>query len=122
MFILWKQFSDKPLFQNNKKILLESAIFLWTFSENDAAPDLFGDTNNEEEIVNKENWTAMCTLRGHLQDVIGLAWSPCSQYLASCSTDNTAIVFDVKKGEDISFLFSKLYYSKISDTKNISLI
>ena len=59
----------------------------------------------------------MCTLRGHLQDVIGLAWSPCSQYLASCSTDNTAIVFDVKKGEDISFLFSKLYYSKISDTK-----
>ena len=61
-------------------------------------PDLFGEAATDEEIVNQENWTPLCTLRGHLQDVIGLAWSPCSKYLVSCSTDNTAIVFDAKKG------------------------
>jgi len=84
---------------------LESGIFLWTFSENEAVPDLFGETaNDEEEIVNQENWTAMSTLRGHLQDVIGLSWSPCSKYLVSCSTDNTAIVFDVKKGTKLKML------------------
>jgi len=86
---------------------LESAIFLWTYSENEAVPDLFGGGNlgeEEEEIVNQENWTAMSTLRGHLQDVIGLSWSPCSQFLVSCSTDNTAIVFDVKKGTKLKML------------------
>jgi len=83
---------------------LESAIFLWTFSENEAVPDLFGEAANDEEIVNQENWTPLCTLRGHLQDVIGLAWSPCSKYLVSCSTDNTAIVFDAKKGTKLKML------------------
>jgi len=85
---------------------LESAIFLWRYSENEAVPDLFGEGNlgEEEEIVNQENWTAMSTLRGHLQDVIGLSWSPCSQFLVSCSTDNTAIVFDVKKGTKLKML------------------
>jgi len=85
---------------------LESAIFLWTFSENEAVPDLFGEEANDEECVNQENWTPLCTLRGHLQDVIGLAWSPCSKYLASCSTDNTAIVFDAKKGMSLVHLLS----------------
>ena len=58
----------------------------------------------------QENWTAMSTLRGHLQDVIGLSWSPCSQFLVSCSTDNTAIVFDVKKGKDklVKTLYQKI--------------
>jgi len=83
---------------------LESAIFLWTFSENEAVPDLFGEEANDEECVNQENWTPLCTLRGHLQDVIGLAWSPCSKYLVSCSTDNTAIVFDAKKGTKLKML------------------
>merc|ERR1712223_1866803 len=83
---------------------LESAIFLWTYSENEAVPDLFGEAANDEEIVNQENWTPLCTLRGHLQDVIGLAWSPCSKYLVSCSTDNTAIVFDAKKGTKLKML------------------
>jgi len=83
---------------------LESAIFLWTFSENEAVPDLFGEAATDEEIVNQENWTPLCTLRGHLQDVIGLAWSPCSKYLVSCSTDNTAIVFDAKKGTKLKML------------------
>ena len=54
--------------------------------------------------MNTENWTSLSTLRGHLQDVIGLSWSPCSQFVISCSTDSTAIVFDVKKGSKLKML------------------
>ena len=54
--------------------------------------------------MNSENWTVLSTLRGHLQDIVGLAWSPCSQYVVSCSTDSTAIVYDVKKGSKLKML------------------
>jgi len=81
----------------------DSGIWLWSYSETEAAPDLFGESN-EEQNVNTENWTSLSTLRGHLQDVIGLSWSPCSQFVISCSTDSTAIVFDVKKGSKLKML------------------
>ena len=87
----------------------DSAIYLWGYSDTESAPDIFGENNDaadndNEQEVNQENWTVLTSLRGHLQDVIGLAWSPCSQYLVSCSTDNTAIVFDAKKGCKIMML------------------
>ena len=62
-------------------------------------PDLF-----EEETISQENWSVFGTLRGHLEDVVGLSWSPCSKYLISCSTDNSAIIFDVKKSEKTKML------------------
>ena len=89
-------------FTKNVVVFSDNAVWLWSYSETEAAPDLFAENN--EEPVNSENWTAMTTLRGHLQDVIGLAWSPCSQFLISCSTDSTAIVFDVKKGSKLKML------------------
>ena len=77
----------------------DSAIFILEYSEAEIAPDIF-----EEEIISNENWSIAKTLRGHLQDVIGLSWSPCSKFLISSSTDNTAIVFDVKKGTKLKIL------------------
>ena len=79
---------------------------MWGYTDTETAPDIFGENNgsNDGKEDNKENWTVLQTLRGHLQDVIDLAWSPCSQYLVSCSTDSTAIVFDVKKGCKIKML------------------
>ena len=62
-------------------------------------PDLF-----EEETISQENWSVCGTLRGHLEDVVGLSWSPCSKFLISCSTDNSAIIFDVKKAEKTKML------------------
>jgi len=79
----------------------DSAILILEYSETDAAPNIF---DNDEETIATENWTQSGTLRGHLQDVIGLSWSPCSKFLISCSTDNTAIVFDVKKGTKVKML------------------
>jgi len=82
----------------------ESGIWVWKYSDNEAAPDLFGGDSNEDNVANEENWVPVTTLRGHLQDVIGLSWSPCSQFIVSCATDSTAIVFDVKKGAKVKML------------------
>ncbi|XP_073830443.1 histone cell cycle regulator-like protein [Musca autumnalis] len=45
---------------------------------------------------NPESWKCMFTLRGHAGDVLDLAWSPQDRWLASCSVDNTIIVWDVQ--------------------------
>ncbi|XP_055592877.1 protein HIRA homolog isoform X2 [Uranotaenia lowii] len=43
-----------------------------------------------------EHWRCAATLRGHAGDVLDLAWSPQDKYIASCSVDNTVIIWDAK--------------------------
>lgn len=50
---------------------------------------------------NKENWSLVKLLRGHLEDIYDLCWSPDSSGIISGSIDNSAIVWDVQKGEFI---------------------
>ncbi|XP_065366147.1 protein HIRA homolog [Calliphora vicina] len=45
---------------------------------------------------NPETWKCVFTLRGHSGDVLDLAWSPQDRWLASCSIDNTIIVWDAQ--------------------------
>lgn len=45
-------------------------------------------------IVNVESWKCSSTLRGHNGDVLDLAWSAHDAWLASCSVDNTVIVWN----------------------------
>lgn len=45
---------------------------------------------------NVENWRCSATLRGHAGDVLDLAWSPQDRWLASCSIDNTIIIWDAQ--------------------------
>ena len=52
----------------------------------------------EEEIAT-ESWKPYKILRGHIQDVSDLCWSPDGQRLVSGSVDNTAIVWDIHKGQ-----------------------
>lgn len=47
-------------------------------------------TDNEAEL-----WKCIATFRSHSADVTGLAWSPDSTLLASCSIDNTVKVWPV---------------------------
>ncbi|XP_029459342.1 chromatin assembly factor 1 subunit B isoform X3 [Rhinatrema bivittatum] len=57
----------------------------------------------EDEIhLNKENWTVVKTLRGHLEDVYDICWTPDGNFMASASMDNTAIMWDVSKGQKVS--------------------
>lgn len=53
--------------------------------------------------VNVETWRCAGTLRGHDGDVLDMAWSPHDAWLATCSVDNTVIVWNTLKmpGEDI---------------------
>ncbi|CAH2086079.1 unnamed protein product [Euphydryas editha] len=44
-----------------------------------------------------ETWRCLKTLRGHSGDVLDLAWSPLDKWLASCSIDNTIIIWNAEK-------------------------
>jgi WD40 repeat protein len=86
----------------------DSVVIVWHFQDTEAAPDLFGEEFGEapggEGEAPSENWSVFKILRGHLQDVTSLDFSPCGTFLVSCSTDNTAIVFDVNKGTKVKML------------------
>uniref|UniRef100_A0A182QHA6 Protein HIRA n=1 Tax=Anopheles farauti TaxID=69004 RepID=A0A182QHA6_9DIPT len=43
-----------------------------------------------------EHWRCISTLRGHAGDVLDLAWSPQDRWIASCSVDNTIIIWDAQ--------------------------
>ncbi|KAJ9585378.1 hypothetical protein L9F63_002838, partial [Diploptera punctata] len=47
--------------------------------------------------VNVEQWRCATTLRGHDGDVLDMAWSPHDAWLATCSVDNTVIIWNALK-------------------------
>ena len=64
--------------------------------------DFVIDTTNDQA---KKTWLTMTILRGHMEDVYDLCWSPNSMFLISCSVDNTAMVWDVNKSK-LEHIFS----------------
>jgi protein HIRA/HIR1 len=44
---------------------------------------------------NEENWTRWLSLQGHTMDVLEVAWGPGDSMLASCSIDNSVMVWKV---------------------------
>jgi protein HIRA/HIR1 len=56
------------------------------------------------DAPNVENWVSCQTLRGHLSDVIDIAWAPDDSMLASCSLDNLVIAWDPKTGQKVQTL------------------
>ncbi|XP_042317041.1 chromatin assembly factor 1 subunit B [Sceloporus undulatus] len=79
----------------------DAAILLWKLNDNkESEPNPFQDDDDNQ--LNKENWTVFKTLRGHLEDVYDICWTPDGNYMASASVDNTAIMWDVNKGQKVS--------------------
>lgn len=79
----------------------ESAIIIWKQKTDQDAPELpLGDS----DIVTKEQWLGIRVLRGHMEDVYDLSWSPDSLNLISGSVDNSAILWDVHKGRNLGLL------------------
>jgi protein HIRA/HIR1 len=68
----------------------DKLVMLWTKSAYGGGT-VFGGGGK----VNHENYKCSSTLRQHAGDVLDLSWSPDDRYLASCSVDNTVIVWDV---------------------------
>ena len=53
---------------------------------------------------NVENWVNVKNLKGHVSDVIDIAWAPDDSMLASCSLDNLVIVWDPVTGQRVKTL------------------
>ncbi|XP_014473067.1 PREDICTED: chromatin assembly factor 1 subunit B [Dinoponera quadriceps] len=88
-------------FSQSKKILAsgddESVIILWKLKEGH-------DYSLPSDTENKEQWASWKVLKGHIEDIYDISWSPDSNFLVSGSVDNTAILWDVKKGRNIAIL------------------
>lgn len=61
---------------------------------------------------NVENWKHVMTLRGHSNNVTDLAWSRDDTYLATCSLDNTIIIWNPKTGQQVTTLQAHESYVK----------
>ncbi|ELT96618.1 hypothetical protein CAPTEDRAFT_226807 [Capitella teleta] len=76
----------------------DSSIILWKRNPMPpSAANIFAD----EEEENRESWTVFKVLRSHLEDVYDLSWSSDGLHLLSGSVDNTAILWDVRKGQKL---------------------
>lgn len=60
------------------------------------APGPSGSFGSAGVTKNVENWKCCATLRGHGGDILDLAWSPQDRWIASCSVDNSIIVWDAQ--------------------------
>nr|CAI5863650.1 unnamed protein product [Callosobruchus analis] len=70
----------------------DANIIVWQL-KTDNVPLLEGDTEN------KETWVVYKVLRGHKEDIYDLSWSVDGAKLFSGSVDNTAILWDLAKGQ-----------------------
>ncbi|XP_014250807.1 protein HIRA [Cimex lectularius] len=67
----------------------DKLIMVWTISKSFSGNMVFGSKGK----VNVEGWRCAYTLRNHQGDVLDMAWSPGDHWLASCSVDNTIIIW-----------------------------
>lgn len=80
----------------------ESVIFIWRLKPESEAANIF-DRDDASE-ADKEIWLTFKILRGHMDDVYDLSWSPDSQFLISGSIDNSAMVWDVQKAKSTAIM------------------
>ncbi|CAK8689613.1 protein HIRA-like [Clavelina lepadiformis] len=75
-------------------------IMIWQFAGYGGA-SMFG-ASSKLKTGTGERWRCTHTLKGHTGDVLDLAWSPGDQWLASCSIDNSIVVWSVKNFPEIT--------------------
>lgn len=78
----------------------ESFVIIWKLKSDSEPLNILDPTNDQD----KEVWITLKVLRGHVEDIYDLSWSPDSQYLITGSVDNSAMLWDVQKGKRLSTL------------------
>ncbi|MBN3300919.1 CAF1B factor, partial [Amia calva] len=92
----------------------DAAILLWKLNDS-KEPEQAGFQEDEDAQLNKECWTVVKTLRGHIEDVYDISWTTDGNFMVSGSVDNTAIMWDINKGQKISiFNDHKSYVQGVS--------
>ncbi|KAE8634734.1 hypothetical protein XENTR_v10002420 [Xenopus tropicalis] len=59
---------------------------------------VFGSSS---KLANVEQWRCLSILRSHSGDVMDVSWSPHDAWLASCSVDNTVVIWNALKFPEI---------------------
>ncbi|KAL3660892.1 hypothetical protein V7S43_013909 [Phytophthora oleae] len=72
----------------------DQLVLLYELQSGTPAPVPFGSNARP----NKQNWVRCSTLERHTMDVADVAWSPDDRMLATCSIDNTILIWDVGVG------------------------
>ncbi|XP_060785423.1 chromatin assembly factor 1 subunit B [Neoarius graeffei] len=79
----------------------DAAILLWKINDSKEVEQTPAFQEDEDAQLNKESWNVVKTLRGHIEDVYDLSWTSDGNFLVSGSVDNTAIMWDIQKGQKI---------------------
>ncbi|KAI4896957.1 hypothetical protein NFI96_017924 [Prochilodus magdalenae] len=77
----------------------DAAILLWKLNDSKEPEQTPTFQEEEDAQLNKESWNVVKTLRGHIEDVYDISWTGDGNFLVSGSVDNTAIMWDVQKGQ-----------------------
>ncbi|TKS67074.1 Chromatin assembly factor 1 subunit B [Collichthys lucidus] len=82
----------------------DAAILLWKLndSKEPEQPPMFQE--DEDAQLNKESWSVVKTLRGHIEDVYDVCWTRDGNFMVSGSVDNTAVMWDINKGQKLCIL------------------
>ncbi|KAH0788627.1 protein HIRA-like [Histomonas meleagridis] len=79
----------------------DSMMFLWQKARSFGPPSTFGVPASALRPNNPiQKWTSKA-FSGHSAEVTGVSWSPDSKRIASCSIDNSIIVWDVASNSQI---------------------
>ena len=71
----------------------DKVIIIWTIGAR------YANTNGF--VANAEQYRAVTTLRAHSGDILDVSWSPADNWLASCSVDNTIVIWNTLKWNEI---------------------
>uniref|UniRef100_G3MRY0 CAF1B/HIR1 beta-propeller domain-containing protein n=1 Tax=Amblyomma maculatum TaxID=34609 RepID=G3MRY0_AMBMU len=95
-------------FSHNGELLAsgddDANVIIWKQVEKSRGVEETSGDLYDECIENKEHWIAHKVLRGHIDDVCDICWSPDNTLLLSGSVDNSAIVWNVEKAKKVSLL------------------
>uniref|UniRef100_A0A8C5PCA1 Protein HIRA n=1 Tax=Leptobrachium leishanense TaxID=445787 RepID=A0A8C5PCA1_9ANUR len=76
----------------------DKLIMVWKRSGYIGPSTVFGSSS---KLTNVEQWRCLNILRSHTGDVMDVSWSPHDAWLASCSVDNTVVIWNALKFPEI---------------------
>ncbi|XP_034549827.1 chromatin assembly factor 1 subunit B [Notolabrus celidotus] len=82
----------------------DAAILLWKLNDSKEPEQAPAFQEDEDAQLNKESWSVVKTLRGHIEDVYDICWTRDGNFMVSGSVDNTAVMWDINKGQKLCIL------------------